>query len=79
LIANFAASAPPLIEYVSVSPGRSASVAVTVVTAVTFSATLTAALAPPPFDEMTGAKSLIGLTVIVTVAVSESREPLFAL
>ena len=39
------------------APG-SASVAVTVVTVVAFSAMLIAALAPPPFDEIAGALSL---------------------
>ena len=69
-MANFAASAPPEIEYVSVSPRRSASVAVTVVTAVEFSATLRAALAPPPFEVITGVLSLTGVTVTEMACVS---------
>ena len=40
LIVNLSASAPPLMEKPSVWAGRSASVAVTVVTAVVFSGTL---------------------------------------
>jgi hypothetical protein len=44
LLMNLAASAPPTIEYVKVWAGRSASVAVTVITAVVFSATLAVAL-----------------------------------
>jgi hypothetical protein len=36
---------------------------VTVVTAVVFSATLTAAVAPPPFEVMTGVLSLTPVTV----------------
>ena len=55
LMANFAASVPPSIAYVSVCAGVSASVAVTVVTAVAFSATEIAAVAPPPLLVMTGA------------------------
>ena len=72
LIVNLAASAPPMIEYVSVCAGRSASVAVTVVTAVVFSATLTAALAPPPLLVMTGVLSLTGVTVTAIACVSVS-------
>ena len=53
---NFAASAPPSIAYVSVCAGASASVAVTVVTAETFSATEIAAVALPPLLVMTGAR-----------------------
>ena len=41
----------------------SASLAVTVVTAVVFSAMLTAAVAPPPLELMTGGLSLTLLTV----------------
>ena len=48
------ASVPPVIEKVSVSPGRSASDAVAVATAVVFSATLIDADAPPPLLVMTG-------------------------
>ena len=72
LIENFAASAPPLIEYVSVGAGRSASVAVTVVTAVVFSATLIDALAPAPLLVMTGALSSTGVTVTAIAWVSVS-------
>ena len=54
LIVNLAASAPPLIEYVRVAPA-SASVAVTVVTAVVFSLTLMAAVIPPPLLVIVGA------------------------
>ena len=70
LIANFAASAPPTIEKVSVDVGKSASVAVTVVTAVLFSATLTAAVAPPPLLVMAGGLSLTGVTVTAMTCVS---------
>ena len=70
LIENFPESAPPLIEYVSVSPGRSASVAVTVVTAVEFSATLRAALAPPPSEVIVGVLSLTAVTVTAIDCVS---------
>ena len=45
-------SSPPVMEKVTVS--ASGSVAVTVVTAVWFSAALTAAVAPPPSEVMTG-------------------------
>ena len=53
-----AASAPPVMLNVSGCPGRSASLAVTVVTAVVFSATLTA----PP-EVMAGVLSLTAVTV----------------
>ena len=52
-IVNSAASAPPVIEKVSVCPA-SGSVAVTVVTAAPFSATETAAVSPPPSEVMVG-------------------------
>ena len=52
-----AASAPPAIEKVSDGAGVSGSVATTVVTAVSFSATLTAADAPPPSLVITGGSS----------------------
>ncbi len=52
-IENRAASAPPAMAKLSVSP--SGSLAVTVVTAWPFSATLSAAVAPPPFEVMVGA------------------------
>ena len=42
----------------------------TVVTAVLFSATLTAAVAPPPFEVMTGALSLTFVTVTAMACVS---------
>ena len=54
----------------SVWAGRSASLAVTVVTAVLFSATLTAAFAPPPSLVMTGVLSLTGVTVTAIVCMS---------
>ena len=69
---NRAASAPPLMLYVSVCAGRSASVAVTFVTAVEFSATLTAAVAPAPSLVMTGALSLVALTVTAIAWLSVS-------
>ncbi len=72
-MANLAASAPPLIEKVSVCAGKSASVAVTVVTAVVFSATLTEAVAPPPLDVISGLLSLPGVTV--TAMACESVPP----
>ncbi len=67
-IENAAASAPPEIEYVSVCAGTSASVAFTSVTAVWFSAALTAAAAPPPSLVITGA-SFTCVTVTVAVRV----------
>ncbi len=70
LIVNFAASAPPLIEYVS--DGPSTSVAVTVVTAVLFSATFRPALAPPPSLVITGATSLTSVTVTAMAWLSVS-------
>ena len=67
LIVKSPASAPPTIEYVGAPP--SMSVEVTVVTAVWFSAALTAAVAPPPFDVMTGASlTLVTLTAIACVS-----------
>ena len=75
LIAKSPASAPPVIANVSVSAGTSSSVAVTVVTAVVFSATLTAAVAPPPSLVITGASlasvivTLIVLHVVQSVAI----------
>jgi len=56
-IVNLPESAPPEIEYVSGWTGRSASVAVTVVTAVEFSVTLVDAVAHPPLEVITGATS----------------------
>ena len=53
-IVNLALSAPPVTEYVTVSP-LSTSVRVTVVTAVVFSTTLIEAVAPPALDVMIGA------------------------
>ena len=76
LIANFAASAPPTIEYVSVCAGRSASLATTVVTVAEFSAMLTLASAPPPLDVITGAVSLTGVTVTAMACVSLSAPSL---
>jgi len=64
-----AASAPPVIEYVTVWPASS-SAATTVVTAVTFSATFIAAVAPPPLDVITGASADESVTVAVIVCVS---------
>ena len=64
-IENLPASAPPLIENVSVWAGRSASVAVTVSTAVVFSATLAVV-----GELIIGSWSLTGVIVIETVAVS---------
>jgi len=61
-----AASAPPVIEYVTVWPASS-SAATTVVTAVTFSATFIAAVSPPSLDVITGVMSFV--LVIVTVIV----------
>ena len=59
LMVNFAESAPPLIEYTSVdglaTTSGSGSVAVTVVTAVVFSATEIDAVAPPPLLVIVGA------------------------
>jgi len=54
---------------VSVEPA-SASVAVTVVTAVPFSATETLAVAPAPFEVITGALSLTSVTVTAIAWVS---------
>ena len=56
----------------SASRRHRASVAVTVVTAVVFSATLTQAVAPPPFEVMTGALSLTLVTVTAMAWVSVS-------
>src|SRR6266566_8255670 len=53
LIVNNAASTPPAIEKPRVWPA-SGSVAVTVVTAVVFSATEAEAVAPPPFEVIVG-------------------------
>ena len=69
LMLNLAASAPPVMEKVSVAPA-SASVATTVVTDVPFSATLTAAVAAPPFEVMIGVLSLTLVTVTAIVWVS---------
>ena len=67
-IANIAASAPPLMLKVSVD-AASGSVAVTVVTAVVFSAIDTAAAAPPPLEVMTGASlTLVTVTAIACVS-----------
>ena len=59
-IVNFAASGPPTTLYTIVCTGRSASVAVTVVTAVVFSEMLILAAAPPPLLVMIGVLSLTG-------------------
>ena len=59
-----AASAPPVIEYVTVWPASS-SAATTVVTDVKFSATFIAAAAPPPLEVMTGASAAESVTVTV--------------
>src|SRR5258706_16472109 len=67
---NFAWSAPPVIENVTLWAGRSASVAVTVVTAVVFSATLGVAL-----DVKTGLLSLTGVTVTVKVCLVVDPPP----
>src|SRR5262245_2176033 len=68
LTVNLAASAPPTIEYDNGWAGRSPSVAVTVVTAVTFSVRVIEALAPPPFEVTTGLLSLSPLIRIVKVS-----------
>ena len=70
LIANFAASTPPVIEYVSVGAGRSASAARTVVTAAVFSAMLIDAEAPPPLLVIAGVLSLTAVTVTARFCVS---------
>ena len=67
LILKRAASAPPEIEYVRVSAGRSTSVAVTVVTAKVFSA-----IERLPFDVITGILSSIAVTVTTTSCVAVS-------
>ena len=68
LMVNNTASAPPTIAYVG--PPPSTSVEVTVVTAVWFSAAPTTAVAPPPFDVMTGASfALVTVTAIACVSV----------
>ncbi len=59
----------------SVCAGRSASLAVTVVTAVPFSATFTLAVAPPPLLVITGALSLTGVTVTAIACVSLKPPP----
>ena len=69
---NFAASAPPAIEYTGAPP--STSLAVTVVTVVWFSAALTLAVAPPPLDVITGA-SLTLVTVTAMACVSLAPLP----
>jgi hypothetical protein len=64
LMVNLEASAPPLIAKVFVAPA-SGSVDITVVTAVLFSVTLTAAEAPPPFEVIVGASFwLVTVTAI---------------
>src|SRR3954469_21828466 len=69
LIVNLLASAPPAIEYACAAPA-SGSVAVTVVTVAVFSATLTAAVAPPPFDVIAGGSlTLVTVTAIACVSV----------
>ena len=60
--------------YVSVCAGKSASVAVTAVTAVTFSATLIAAVAPPPLEVITGAIFPI-VIVVLPIAIAAPPEP----
>ena len=72
LIANSAASAPPLIEKIGAAP--STSFDVTVVTAVWFSAAFTDAVAPPPLLVITGA-SFTGCTRNVTVATFDADTP----
>ena len=67
-IVNRAASAPPTMLKVTIAPA-SGSVAVTVVTAVVFSATEAAAVAPPPSDVMTGGSlTLVTVTAIACVS-----------
>ena len=62
LMANFAASAPPVIEKLSVGAGKSASVALTAITVpVPFSAKLDVVA-----DTKTGLNSLTGVTVMDT-------------
>ena len=56
--------------YVKVSPGRSASVAVTVVTDVVFSPTLIVAVAPAPLEVIVGVLSLTAVTLTMSVCVS---------
>ena len=60
-MANLPESLPPDIEKVRASPSRS--VAVTVVTAVVFSATEIDAVVPPPFDVITGGSSTVTITL----------------
>ena len=61
LMVNLPWSVPPVSEKVTVS--LLASVATTVVTAVLFSATLIAAVAPPPLEVMTGA--VLGVAAVM--------------
>ena len=68
-IENRAASTPASEK---VSGCRSMSVAVTVVTAVVFSATTNAAVAPPPSEVMTG-RSFTGATFTVIVFGTASK------
>ena len=64
-MSNRPSSAPPTIE--NVEAGPSASSAVTVVTAVAFSATETVAVSPPPFDVIAGVTSFTSVTFTVMV------------
>jgi len=68
-IVNSESSAPPVMLNVSVWAGKSSSSAVTVVTDVWFSSTLTSAVAPPPSEVITGA-SFTSSTVTVMVCTS---------
>ena len=65
---NLLASAPPMIAQLRVCP-TSGSLEVTVVTAVVFSASDTAAVSPPPFEVITGL-SLTSVTVTAIACVS---------
>ena len=73
VIANLAWSAPPTIENVTACAGRSASVAVTVFTAVVFSAH-----AGRSVDVKTGLNSLTGVTVTLIVCVAVPPLPSLA-
>jgi len=68
---NFAESAPPVRLKVSVWAGSSSSEASTSVTAVWFSFTEMAAVAPPPLEEIAGL-SFTSATVTVMVCTSVS-------
>ena len=69
---NIVASTPPLLLNVRVSAGTSASVAVTVVTAVSFSATSMAAVSPPKLLVITGtALAVVKFQYAVSVTAAE--------